>query len=90
MPSKPIKVQVQEYNLVDFLNTVCGYAREGYTVSDTNEGYPKHYIGVYTCEMLLTLPTEEFVEPEKVLEDKPKGDPTNPTGMGRKPKNKSA
>lgn len=89
MTSKPIKVQVQEYNLVDFIKTVCDLAVDGYTVSDTNEGYPRQYIGVFTCEMLLTRPSEEFVEPVKVEEEKPKGDPKNPTGAGRKPKNKA-
>lgn len=73
--SKRIRIQIQEYNLPDFCNTIVKYAKENYEVCTDNEGYPKHFIGVYECHMTLNEPEEENTQEPLQPVQKPAGRP---------------
>lgn len=53
MRSKPIKIQIREYNLVAYSEAITKAGKEGYVISNTNEGYPRQFIGEFFTEMIL-------------------------------------
>jgi len=75
MPSKPIKIQIREYNLVAYSEAIAKAGKEGYVISDTNEGYPRQFIGEFFTEMILKEDEENVQEVPEVKEQRPAGRP---------------
>jgi hypothetical protein len=75
MPSKPIKIQIREYNLVAYSEAIAKAGKEGYVISDTNEGYPRQFIGEFFTEMILKEDEEDVQSVQEVKEQRPAGRP---------------
>lgn len=74
MRSKPIKIQIREYNLVAYSEAIAKAGKDGYVISDTNEGYPRQFIGEFFTEMILKE-DEDVQEVPEVKEQRPAGRP---------------
>lgn len=78
MPSKPIKIQIREYNLVSFAQAIASAGRDSYVISDTNEGYPRQFIGEFFTEMILKE-DDDVQEVSEVKEQRSAGRPRKST-----------
>lgn len=74
MRSKPIKIQIREYSLVSYSEAVAKAGKNGYVISDTNEGYPRQFIGEFFTEMILKE-DEDVEEVSEVKEQRSAGRP---------------
>lgn len=55
---KPEVIDVNCYTLFEFCLAVQAKIIEGYRFMDTNEGFPRAYVGIYECKMQLAKPEE--------------------------------
>ncbi len=74
MRSKPIKIQIREYNLVAYSEAIAKAGKDGYVISDTNEGYPRQFIGEFFTEMILKE-DDDVQEVPEVKEQRAAGRP---------------
>jgi hypothetical protein len=74
MRSKPIKIQIREYNLVAYSEAIAKSGKDGYVISDTNEGYPRQFIGEFFTEMILKE-DDDVQEVPEVKEQRAAGRP---------------
>jgi len=74
MRSKPIKIQIREYNLVAYSEAITKAGKDGYVISDTNEGYPRQFIGEFFTEMILKE-DDDVQEVPEVKEQRAAGRP---------------
>lgn len=80
MRSKPIKIQIREYNLVAYSEAITKAGKDGYVISDTNEGYPRQFIGEFFTEMILkedddVQDTQDVQQSKNVQEQRSAGRP---------------
>lgn len=58
-------IKVEEYTLPAFVFTIQKYVQEGYVVQDTNDGYPRNFVGLYECRMENNWPNLEVLKEEQ-------------------------
>lgn len=78
--NKPSSIQIREYNLVSFVQAVASAGKKGYIISDTNEGYPRQFIGEFFTEMILqedndVQDTQDVQQSKNVQEQRSAGRP---------------
>lgn len=61
-------VKIEEYTLAEFCFKLQEFVQKGYKIVDTNEGYPKNFIGLYECQVATDWPNVTALQENKTDE----------------------